>query len=191
MPRAKKVLATDLSLAELKQLVAMKEQSAALEERKAELEQELAQVEAALRRVLAGGKAAVGASRRGGRKKAGRRAAAAPAKPRHRGAKAVAKKAGRRAAKVGKKTKRAAAGRRVKTAPRRRAGAGKPTLQEVVAGLIRQNGGPLAFQDILGTIQKQRLVATKSGNFANVLRRTLSTSKLVKRVARGTYGLAQ
>lgn len=47
----------------------------------------------------------------------------------------------------------------------------------------------MAFPDLLAKIQKDKLVATKSKNFANVLRRTLSTSKGVKRVGRGIYAV--
>jgi len=47
----------------------------------------------------------------------------------------------------------------------------------------------MAFKDILATIEKKKLVRTRSKNFANVLRRTLSTSKAVKRVGRGVYGV--
>ncbi len=60
----------------------------------------------------------------------------------------------------------------------------------MIANLIRKKGKPLAFQDMLATIRKKKLVTTKSKNFANVLRRTLSTSKRIKRVGRGVYDLA-
>jgi hypothetical protein len=45
----------------------------------------------------------------------------------------------------------------------------------------------MAFPEIMATIQKKKLIKTKSANFANVLRRTISTSAKIKRVARGTY----
>ncbi len=84
---------------------------------------------------------------------------------------------------LGKKVK----GRVVKkTAPKRPA---KPGIQDVVVGLIRENGKPMAFQELLARITKGGLVKTKSKNFANVLRRTLSTSKAVKRVGRGVYAV--
>ena len=128
------------------------------------------------------------AGRKPGRKPgrpAGRRGvrAAAAVRP----ARAAGKAAGKRGRKAGRK-----AGRRAVKAPAKakRAAGGGGTLQEVVAGLIRAHGSPMAFQDILRTIQSRKLVKTKSKDFANVLRRTLSTSRLVKRVARGTYGVA-
>jgi hypothetical protein len=47
----------------------------------------------------------------------------------------------------------------------------------------------LEFKAIMAAIKKGKLVKTKSKNFENVLRRTLSTSTAVKRVARATYGV--
>jgi hypothetical protein len=49
------------------------------------------------------------------------------------------------------------------------------------------NKKPMAFPEIMATIQKKKLIKTKSANFANVLRRTISTSEKIKRVSRGTY----
>jgi hypothetical protein len=92
----------------------------------------------------------------------------------------VAKKAGRP---VGKKVVR---GVGKKTAPKRPA---TPGIQGVVVSLIRANGKPMEFKAILAAIKKGKLVKTKSKDFANVLRRTLSTSTKVKRVARGVYGV--
>ena len=65
----------------------------------------------------------------------------------------------------------------------------KQTLQDVVVAVIRQNGGKMAFQDILATIQENKLYHSKSRNFANVLRRTVSISPQVKRAGRGIYRL--
>jgi hypothetical protein len=55
--------------------------------------------------------------------------------------------------------------------------------------LIRENGEPMAFKAILANIKKGKLVKTKSEDFANVLRRTISGSKAFKRVARGVYAV--
>jgi hypothetical protein len=41
----------------------------------------------------------------------------------------------------------------------------------------------------LANVKKRKLIKTTSEDFANVLRRTLSTSTAVKRVARATYGV--
>ncbi|MBA4377133.1 MAG: hypothetical protein C0395_00445, partial [Gemmatimonas sp.] len=69
----------------------------------------------------------------------------------------------------------------------KRKAAGKATLESVVAGLIRANGGKMSVQDILAAIDKGKLVKSKSGNFANVLRRTLSTSAILVSAGRGLY----
>ena len=45
------------------------------------------------------------------------------------------------------------------------------------------------LQAIVAAIQGQKLVKTKSKDFANVLRRVLSTSNKVKRVGRGVYSV--
>lgn len=55
----------------------------------------------------------------------------------------------------------------------------------MVVGLMKAHGKPMKFLDILETVQKKKLVKTKSKNFANVLRRTVSTSKKIKNVSRG------
>jgi hypothetical protein len=65
----------------------------------------------------------------------------------------------------------------------------RQTLQDVVVAVIRQSGGKMAFQDILATIQANKLYHSKSRNFANVLRRTVSISPRVKRAGRGIYRL--
>ena len=172
MPRMKKLLASALSIAELQRLLAAKEKMVVLEERRAALEADLASVNAALAKL-------VGAPARRGRKpmrKPGRK----PGRP-------VAKKAGRP---VGKKVVRRVA-KKAKAAPRKKAPAKRtaPTIESVVVQVIRKNRKPTAFQDILTAIRKGKLVKTKSKNFTNVLRRTLSTSKRVKRVGQGIYGV--
>jgi len=159
-----KDLAAKLSVDELKHLLAVKQKLATLEKKRSQLAKELAKVEAQIDKLIAG----------------------APKK--RRAKKKTRKKATRAKAKTAKKTVRTAKAR--KKAPARKKTAGKPTVETVVAELIRKNGKPMTFQDILGTITKKKLVRTKSKNFANVLRRTLSTSKQLKRVGRGVYGLS-
>ncbi len=169
MPRGKAKLASSLTVVELRSLLAVKEKMVALEAKKAKLESELAAVNASLRKIAsASATAPKGKPRRKARRPRKKTAAVAKA--------AASKKVAR------KKTR----GAKV-----RRSGRTGATLQEVVAGLIRQNGKPMEFQTILGTIRRKKLVTTRSANFANVLRRTLSTSTRIKRVARGTYGLAK
>ena len=63
------------------------------------------------------------------------------------------------------------------------------SLTDVIVKLIRTNGKPMQFKAIATAIKKGKLVKTKSKNFENVLRRTLSPSTAVKRVARVTYGV--
>ena len=65
----------------------------------------------------------------------------------------------------------------------------KQTLERVLEGLLGGKKNGMAFQEILSTIQRKKLYKTKSKNFENVLRRTISTSKLIKRLDRGVYGL--
>jgi hypothetical protein len=163
--------AADLTIAELRRLLAVKEKMVTLEAARDKLRDDLARVEAEIRRVEVGGAAPRRARPARRRRKPGRKPGR-PAAPK-RAARRAAKKAGR------KVTKRAAGGKRP----------AKGTLQDVVAGLIRSHGGPMSFQDILRAIMSRKLVKTRSKNFANVLRRTLSTSKTIKRVARGTYGV--
>ena len=196
MPRKKRLPLADISLGELKRMVAIKERTSALEEKRERLQGELAEVEAAIAKLTGAPAPAAGRQRKPGRKpgrKPARKAGRKPGRPAgRRGVRAAAavrtaRAAGKAAGKRGRK-----AGRRAVKAPAKakRAAGGGGTLQEVVAGLIRAHGSPMAFQDILRTIQSRKLVKTKSKDFANVLRRTLSTSRLVKRVARGTYGVA-
>jgi hypothetical protein len=166
MPRPKKILATDLTIADLKRLLVQKEQVEPLQEKRAKLEAELASVNAQLAKL--GGSSA----RRG--RKPGKMLGRKPGRP-------VAKKAGRPA---GKKVVRRAA-KKAKAAPKRPA----PTIESIVVQVLRKNRKPMAFQDLLSTIKKGKLVKTKSKDFANVLRRVLSTSTRVKRVGRGVYGV--
>lgn len=115
-------------------------------------------------------KAAKKAPKRPAAKTAAKAATAAPTRGRPK--KAIGAK------KVAKKTTRA------KPAPR---GAKGPTIESVVVDVIKANGGKMAFQEILATIQKKKMVKTKAKDFANVLRRTISTSERIKRAGRGVY----
>ena len=161
MPRKKSSLLKDLSTADLKQLLAARERIDVLEVEKTQLVKALAKVEKELGKLMSG-TASAGA----GAVKTVRR-------------KSAAKKATRK-----KRVK--------KKAPRTRktAGSGKMKLEDVIVAVIRKKRGPVAFQDLKARIVKGKLFKTKSGNFDNVLRRTLSTSKAVKRVSRGVYDIA-
>ncbi len=170
MSRTLKTLAAGLSLEELRHLLAVKEKLSTLEKRKAQLEKELAKIEAQVAKLVKGDKRKLRTRKKVKRKPATR------------------KKAARAKAKTAKKTVRKTATR--KKASVRKKTAGKPTVESVVVDLIRKNGEPMKFQDMLSTITRKKLVKTKSKNFANVLRRTLSTSKRLKSKGRGIYGLS-
>ena len=82
--------------------------------------------------------------------------------------------------KTAAKTPRAAAKKTAKKAQ---------TVESVVVDLLRKEKGTMSFQEILKRITTGKLIKTKSKNFANVLRRTLSTSTKVSRPSRGVYAL--
>lgn len=171
MPRKKSSLLNDLSTADLKQLLAARKRIDVLEVERSRLMKALAKIENELGKLMSGtAKAGTGSGKKVRRKTVPK--------------KAVAKKAGRKKV-VRKKTVK-------KKAPQRRkaAGSGKMKLEDVIVSVIRENRKPMAFQDLKARIVKGKLFKSKSGNFDNVLRRTLSTSKAVKRVARGVYGIA-
>ena len=100
----------------------------------------------------------------------------------------LVKKLGKSGARRGA-TKRAASGRRKAGATSRGRGKGRggKSLEDVVVDLIHSRGKPMLFPDIKNSILRRNLFATRSKNFDNVLRRTISTSKKIRRVARGTY----
>jgi len=173
MPRSLKAIASELSLDELRQLLAVKEKLTTLEKRKAQLEKDLAKVEARIAKLITGAK-----QKKVTRKKVAKKTVKAKRRTMKKAAKKTVKKAAKKT--VVKKTRKTVA---------RKPRSGKPTVESVVADLIRKQGKPMAFQDILSVITRKKLIKTKSKNFANVLRRTLSTSKLMKRAGRGIYGL--
>jgi len=188
MPRRKMIDPSQLSVAELRHLLVVREKLEKLDARKSELTRDLAAVEAEIAKVLA---KPVGAKKKPGRKPGRPKSAKKTTK------KTTKKKTAKKAAKkVVKKTAKKAAKKKVvrKAAPkktgRKVAARAKPTVETVVAELIRKQGKAMSFQDIHQAIIAGKLVRTKSKNFANVLRRTLSTSKALKRVGRGVYDVA-
>ncbi len=167
MPRRKSSLLNDLSTADLKRLLAARERIDVLEEVKAKLVKDLAKVEKELGKLMSNGaKTGSGAVKKVRRKKA---------------AKKTAKKVTRKVTR--KKVVR-------KKVVRKKTAAGKMKLEDVIVSVIRKNRSSIAFQELKARILKGKLFKTKSGNFDNVLRRTLSTSKKVKRVGRGIYDVA-
>lgn len=171
MARSRSSYLNELSTADLKQLLAARERIDILEKDKTRLLKELAQVDGELKRLIAGvEKPAAG-------KKTARKATRKTAK------KVVAKKA---AGKTGKKTPVKKVAKKIAKKTTRNV-ATKPRLEDIVVGIIKGKGKPVSYQDILASIKDGKLFKSKSSNFDNVLRRTLSTSKKVKRAGRGIY----
>ena len=195
MPADVSRLLAQLSRADLQNLLAAKVEIEELQERRAVLQKELGTIENALLRLL--GKAA-GARGRGKKRKqvpaksaksatsAKSAKSAKPAKKKKAAKRKLAKPAPKRAAKRPAGTARK--GKPSVTASGRAAG-GRITLEDVVVSVLKRHGEPLPFKVLLQTIVGGRLFKTRSANFENVLRRTLSTSKRVKRVGRGVYDL--
>ncbi|MEN8007380.1 MAG: hypothetical protein ABFS42_10220 [Candidatus Krumholzibacteriota bacterium] len=164
MPRNKSSLLNDLSTSDLKRLLAARERIDVLETEKSRLVKELAKIDSELAKLMRG----ASAKSAGVRKKVTKK-------------KAAGKKTGKKKVARKKVAKKVAAGS---------AGAAKMKLEDVIVAVIRKKRSPIAFQDLKARIVKGKLFKTKSGNFDNVLRRTLSTSRMVKRVGRGIYDVA-
>jgi hypothetical protein len=64
--------------------------------------------------------------------------------------------------------------------PRKSGGA---SIESVVIDLLRANGAPMAFRDVLATIKKKKLVKTKVASFDGVLRQAMAKSSRIKRVS--------
>lgn len=183
MAKKNSTLLKQLSTSDLKRLLVARERIDVLEVEQSRLEKELARVEGELSRLMSGvGKPASGVRRKKAAKKK-------VAKKKTTKKKVTKKKAAKKKVVKKKVVKKKVAGKntvRRKTVVKAPA-KGRMKLEDVVVAVIRKNGGPVAFQDLKSTIVKGKLFKTKSGNFDNVLRRTLSTSKAVKRVGRGIY----
>ncbi len=183
MPRKKSKLATAPTAAKRKQLATTQVQFKKLESRLAALDKEYAALQAATGQLAAGllGGAASRVKASAAAKASGR---SSKAKPGRKPGVQVGKKVAAAKAKPGRKPK-------VQVVTKRgRPAANKPprqTVESVVIALLKANKKPMAFPEIMATIQKRKLIKTKSANFANVLRRTISTSRAIKRVSRGTY----
>jgi hypothetical protein len=181
MARRKSSLLNELSTADLKRLLAARERIDVLEGEKSKLEKALAKVDKELGKLMQGTSGTgSGAVKRVRRKKAAKKT---PKKtPKKAAKKPVRKKP------VAKKTGSKKITR--KKAATKKTAAGKMKLEDVIVSVIKKNRSSIAFQELKARITKGKLFKTKSGNFDNVLRRTLSTSKKVKRVGRGIYDLA-
>ena len=188
-----------------RKLVATQAQFAALESRLAALDKEYAAVQAAagqlvaelLKGAAAKAKTASSTTTRTQKVQVGKKVASTKGKPGRKPGVRVGKKVAAAKGKPGPKpgtragTKATAAkakpGSKPKVQVTRKSTAPRQTVESVVISLLKANKKPMAFTEIMATIQKKKLIKTKSTNFANVLRRTISTSSKIKRVARGTY----
>jgi len=173
MTRKTKDILESLTAAQLKQMLAVKERADELAAAKKDLASQLAKVEKEIAQLL-GGAAAPAPKKKAAKKKAAK--------------KSTGKKRGRppKAAVEAKGSAKKPTKQTTKTATRTKAPAGA-RLEDVVVQVIKAGGGKLAFPEILSTITSQKLYTSKSKNFDNVLRRTISTSKKVTRVSRGVY----
>jgi hypothetical protein len=216
MARSKSSYLNELSTADLKQLLEARQRIDVLEKERARLQSELTAVEDELKRLVAGVEkpARSGAGKKAAKKTVRRKvtkkkvtkkkvtkkkvtkkkvtkkkvAKKKAASKKVATGKAPAKKVVTRKKATGKKTAMKAAGK--KATSTRRAGGNQPKLEDIVVEIIRKAGKPVSYTDIMAAITAGKLFTSKSKNFDNVLRRTLSTSKKVKRAGRGIYDLA-
>jgi (p)ppGpp synthase/HD superfamily hydrolase len=203
MARTKASYLNELSTADLKQLLEARQRIDILEKEKARLSRELQVIEGELKRLVDGVESPASGPRTRGKK------AAVKKRPVKKVTKKVVKKVAKEAAKknAAKKvlTKKKTAKNKVakkgtgkktinKKVIAKKAGGSKGAapvrLEDVVVGIIRKAGKAVPYRDIMGAITKGKLFTSKSANFDNVLRRTLSTSKKVKSAGRGIYDLA-
>lgn len=173
MPNSQKDFLTSLTATEMKRLLVARERIDVLLGEKEKLTKALDKIESELLKLMEG--AGGGASpKKHAAKKAGRK-------------KKVVKKVTRK--KTAKK-KAPAKKTPAKKAPAVRKPSGRIKLEDVVVKVIKANRKPMTYKELIAVIMKKKLFTSKSSNFDNVLRRTLSTSKLVKRVGRGIYTVA-
>ncbi len=192
-----------LSREELERLLAAKGEIERLEARRDELQRELQEVESSLEELVRG--AAVtgrgdGRDRAGGRKKKAAKKAGGKKSAKKKTTTKTAKKTAKKAAKktgaektAGKATKKTTQKTDRKTAKkpagRRGSSGGAGTLEDVIVRVLQESGEPMSFKALLESIVMNKLFVSRSKNFDNVLRRTLSTSDRVRRVARGVYAV--
>lgn len=170
MARKPSTVLTSLTTRELKRLLAARERIDVLEKDKARLLKELAGIERELAKLVRG---------------------SAPAKRRTKARRKVAKKKVVRKKATKKKVAAKATGKsRKPTRKTTKKAASRPRLEDVIVKVLARRKKGMSFKDLHATIIDGKLFATKSKSFDNVLRRTLSTSKKVKRVGRGVYAVA-
>jgi len=198
MPNSQKAFLTSLTAAEMKKLLVARERIDVLLTEKEKLTRALDKIEGELSKLMDGaagksGKVRTPARKKPGRKKkvAGKKVTVKKATKKKRSKKKVVTKKVTTRKKVTKKTAtRKQAKTTVKKASVGKKATGRVKLEDVVVKVIRAHGKPMTYKELIGVIVKKKLFTSKSSNFDNVLRRTLSTSKLVKRVGRGIYSVA-
>jgi hypothetical protein len=163
MARNLGALARQLTVTQIQSLLSIKQRLAAREK----LQAELKSMDALIDRMARGTAIVAGSStRRRRRRKATAKATARTGR--------VARKA---AARVG----------RASAITRRGRGRDGKSLEQTIVDVIKGYGKPMPFPIIKSTIMRGKLFKTRSSNFDNVLRRTISASRAIKRVRRGVY----
>jgi hypothetical protein len=205
MARPANALLNNLSTADLKRLLAARERIDVLEQERAVLQDGLARVDRELGKLMAGAAPAAQkaartkiAGKKAGRKKTGKKKAAKKKDGRKKTAKkkvtkkkVTKKKAGTKKTATKKAARKKVAAKKTGKSVAARGGSLiRPRLEDVIVGVIGSRGGKVPYKELYAAIVNGRLFASRSGNFDNVLRRTLSTSAKVKTVSRGVYGLA-
>ncbi len=189
MPNSQKAFLTQLTAGEMKKLLVARERIDVLLAEKEKLTKALNRIDDELSKLMDGagatktkspGKKKSGPKKKVTRKKAVKKKVAPKKALKVSGKKSVKKTIKKVTKKTTKKTSRRAP---AKTS-------GRDKLEDVVVKVIKANGGPMSYKELISVIVKKKLFVSKSSNFDNVLRRTLSTSKLVKRAGRGIYKVA-
>jgi flagellar motor protein MotB len=191
MAKRKSTILTELSTADLKRLLVARERIDILEKEQAHLFKDLDSVEKELAK-LVGGALPRGRKKKVGKKKVRKKTAKKKATKKKATKKKFTRKKVTKKAVVKKTGRRKVTKKKVtrKKASTRKAATGRIKLEDVIVQVIKKVKGPMTFKDLKATIVDGKLFKTKSANFDNVLRRTLSTSKAVKRVGRGIYDVA-
>jgi hypothetical protein len=191
MPNVKKDFLTNLTAGEMKKLLVARERIDVLMAEKEKLTIALDKIDTELGKLMSGSEKSASTPVKAVKKKSRRKTATRKAASKKTTKKKTTKK------KVVKKAavKRQAAKKTVKRGAVKKSGTASKSgsrvkLEDVVVKVIKANRGPINYKDLIDTIVKKKLFSTKSSNFDNVLRRTLSTSTLIKRVGRGIYAVA-
>jgi len=190
MPSSQKEFLTNLTASEMKRLLVARERIDVLMAEKEKLTQQLDKVEGELSKLMDGAEKKPGRKKKAAVKKTAKKKVA---KKKAASKKVASKKVAKKAA--GKKVTKKTVAKKKTTGKAKKATAGRKTsgrvkLEDVVVSVIKSHGKPMSYKELIGVIVKKKLFTSKSSNFDNVLRRTLSTSKLVKRVGRGVYSVA-